>query len=404
MKRILDNKVVQVGLMAFTVIAASILFYFFLFRLGDLFGFVKHIINILMPLIFGLVLAYIMHPIVHLFERRIFNRIEKKSVRRNLSILCTIVVIVGLLTALVSIVIPELLLSIQSLIVNVPNYVKELENAIVGWLNNNSELEQSVLDNYDAITGYLMNALNNVVLPFVDSAINNLSSGVFGVFTFVFNFAVGTVFAVYILANTNTFAAQIRKTLYSIFNVEKVNGFIDEVKHINHVFGQFMIGKICDSSIVALLTFIFLIIFDYPYALLIAVIIGCTDLIPYFGPYIGTVPSALLICLVNPVKAITFVLFIIVLQQTDGNLITPRIQKQATGLPSFWVLFAITLFGGLFGLVGLLIGVPCFTIIYELIVEQVNKRLRKKNMPIETEYYTKIDGLETKKVKAKLQE
>ena len=190
----------------------------------------------------------------------------------------------------------------------------------------------------------------------------------------------------------------------SIFNVEKVNEFIDEVKHINHVFGQFMIGKICDSSIVALLTFIFLIIFDYPYALLIAVIIGCTDLIPYFGPYIGTVPSALLICLVNPVKAITFVLFIIVLQQTDGNLITPRIQKQATGLPSFWVLFAITLFGGLFGLVGLLIGVPCFTIIYELIVEQVNKRLRKKNMPTETEYYTKIDGLETKKVKAKLQE
>ena len=137
---------------------------------------------------------------------------------------------------------------------------------------------------------------------------------------------------------------------------------------------------------------------------MIAVIIGCTDLIPYFGPYIGTVPSALLICLVNPVKAITFVLFIIVLQQTDGNLITPRIQKQATGLPSFWVLFAITLFGGLFGLVGLLIGVPCFTIIYELIVEQVNKRLRKKNMPTETEYYTKIDGLETKKVKAKLQE
>ena len=133
---------------------------------------------------------------------------------------------------------------------------------------------------------------------------------------------------------------------------------------------------------------LFLLICKYPYALLIATLVGLTDLIPYFGPYIGTIPSALLICMISPVKAITFVLFIVVLQQIDGNFVTPAIQRQATGLPSFWVLFAITLFGGLFGLVGLLIAVPCFTIIYELVIDLVNQRLKNKKLPVETEAYT----------------
>lgn len=402
MKKLFSNKIVQIGLTTFCVIAASILFYFCVSGLGTILGFFGKLINILMPLVFGLTLAYIMNPIVNLFEKKVLNKIEKKTVRRNLSILFTLVVIVGLLATLISIIIPQLLMSIQSLIVNLPIYFKNVETALVNWLSDNSELEQTVIENYDTVVTYLTNSLNNVVLPMADKAIDKLSSGVFGIFSFVFNFAVGMVFAVYILANTTNFAAGIRKTLYSFFNVEGVNNFIDEVKHINQVFGHFMIGKICDSSIVATITFLFLMIFKFPYPLLIAVIIGLTDLIPYFGPYIGTVPSAILICLVSPVKAITFILFIIVLQQIDGNLITPRIQKTATGLPSFWVLFAITLFGGLFGIVGLLIGVPCFTIIYELIVEYIEKRLKNKQLPVETEYYTKIDGLEKKVIKAKI--
>ena len=341
-----------------------------------------------------------MHPIVNLFDKKVLTKVENKNVRRNLSIFFTIVIILGVLAGLISVVIPQLLESIQSLIINAPSYFKDLENVIINWLNNPTN-ESSIVENYDTIANYIINALNNVAAPMADSAIGKLSSGVFGIFSFVFNLAIGLVFAVYILANTSNFAAGMRKTLYSIFDVDKVNSFIDEVKHINKIFVNFMIGKICDSSIVACVTFLFLVIFKFPYALLIAVIIGLTDLIPYFGPYIGTVPSALLICLVSPVKAITFVLFIIVLQQIDGNLITPHIQKQATGLPSFWVLFAITLFGGLFGVIGLLIGVPCFTIIYELVTELIKKLLKKKNLPEETEYYMMIEGLEPKVIKAK---
>lgn len=401
MKKMLENKIVQIGITAFSVIAACILFGFCLFHVSYIFNFFKTIVRILMPLIYGLVLAYIMHPLVNLFEHKVFNKITKDTTKRNLSIFCSFMIIVGVLVTLISFIIPQLLLSIQSVIINAPVYFNDLGE----WLKNtftNSEMESSLIDNYQIISEYLTTSLNNVVLPLANGALSKLSSGIFGIVSFIFNFAIGLVFAIYILANTKTFSAGIRKNLYSIFDVNKVNGFIDEIQHINHVFGQFMIGKICDSGTVGLCTLIFLIIFKYPYPLLIAVIICLTDLIPYFGPYIGSVPSVLLILLVDPVKAITFILFMVILQQIDANLITPRIQKQATGLPSFWVLFAITLFGGLFGIVGMLIGVPCFTIIYELFNEFTDKRLKKKNLPMETEYYTKVDMVEERVVKVKL--
>ena len=401
MKKMLENKIVQIGITAFFVIAAGILFGFCLFHVSYIFGFLKTLVRILMPLIYGLVLAYIMHPLVNLFEHKVFNKITKNTTKRNLSIFCSFMIIVGILVTLISFIIPQLLLSIQSIIINAPVYFNDLGE----WLKNtftNSEMESSLIDNYKIISEYLTTALNNVVLPIANGALSKLSSGIFGIISFIFNFAIGLVFAIYILANTKTFSAGIRKNLYSIFDVNKVNGFIDEVQHINHVFGQFMIGKICDSGTVGLCTLLFLIIFKYPYPLLIAVIICLTDLIPYFGPYIGSVPSVLLILLVDPVKAVTFILFMVILQQIDANLITPRIQKQATGLPSFWVLFAITLFGGLFGIIGMLIGVPCFTIIYELFNEFTDKRLKKKNLPMETEYYTKVDMVEERVVTAKL--
>lgn len=400
MKKLLNNKVVQVGITAFFVIAACILFGFCLFHVRYVLDFLNMLVHILMPLIYGLVLAYIMHPFVNLFEHKIFNKITKESLRRNLSIFCSIVIIIGALVALISFIIPQILLSVQSVIVNAPVYFNDLGEWIKDTFSN-SDVESSLLNNYEIVSNYLTTALNNVVLPMADNALSKLSSGIIGIVSFIFNFAIGFVFAVYILANTKRFSAGIRKNLYSVFNVDKVNGFIDEVGHINHVFGQFMIGKICDSGTVGICTLLFLLIFKYPYPLLIAVIICLTDLIPYFGPYIGSVPSVLLILLVDPVKAITFILFMVILQQIDANFITPRIQKQATGLPSFWVLFAITLFGGLFGIVGMLIGVPCFTIIYELFNEFTDKRLKNKNLPVDTEYYEKVEIIEEVPAKTK---
>ena len=397
MKKILENKYAQIVISVFIVI----LFYFFMLHIGDFVGMIGGLLKIMSPLIIGLVLAYIMHPIVDLFEANIFNKVKNKTTRRNLSITVTMAIIIGLVTALISIIIPELLNSIKSILVNLPSYLNDLEGIIKAWIAD-STIEEQIMSNYENILSSITNNLNDIALPAVNSAINNLGSGLLAIAKGVLNWLIGFVFAVYILANTKNFGAGTKKVLYSLFDNNKVNNFIVELKHINKIFVNFMIGKVTDSSIILLTTFLFLLICGFPYPLLIAVIIGLTDLIPYFGPYIGTVPSAILICFVSPVKAIIFVLFIIVLQQIDANLITPRIQSNATGLPSFWVLFAITLFGGLFGIVGLLIGVPVFTIIYELVRDLIDKRLAKKNMPIDKEYYEKHDSIEKKTIKAKV--
>ena len=397
MKKLLDNKYFQIVISIFIVI----LFYFFVLHIGDAFNVLVYFIGILKPLIIGLVLAYIMHPIVNLFEEKVLKKVTNKTTRRNLAITITLLIIVGLLTTLISIIIPEVLNSIKSIVVNLPSYLNQLEDIIRNWLSD-SAIEEQVMNNYDAILDTITNGVNDIALPAVNSAINNLGNGILAVFKGLLNWLIGMVFAVYILANTKNFGAGIKKVLYSLFDVNKVNDMLVEVKHINHIFVNFMIGKVTDSSIILLTTFLFLLICGFPYPLLIAVIIGLTDLIPYFGPYIGTVPSAILICFVDPIKAIVFVLFIVVLQQIDANLITPRIQSNATGLPSFWVLFAITLFGGLFGVVGLLIGVPCFTIIYELVRDMVDKKLARKNMPTDKNYYEKHDSIEKKTIKAKI--
>lgn len=402
MKKLMQNKIAQIGVMAFLVIAAALLLNFILGYVPAVAKFIGHVITILMPLIYGLVLAYIMNPIVHFFERTLFKNIKSGTLKRNLSITVTILLIVGIIVALMVIIFPELLTSIQSLIVNIPEYLKSVEKYITNWLSN-SDLEKTFVENFGSVSDSLTNVLNTVVLPMSNKALDSLSSGIFGVFTFVFNLAIGLIFSIYILANTKNFSAGLRKTLYSFFDMDRVNNFIERVKHINKVFMNFMIGKICDSfGFVFTCTFLFLLIFKFPYALLIAFIIGLTDLIPYFGPYIGTVPSALLLCMVSPIKAVTFVIFIIVLQQIDGNIVTPKIQKTSTGLPSFWVLFAITLFGGLWGVVGLLIAVPVFTIIYEICIEFIENKLKKKSLPVESEFYQDINGLEKKVVKANL--
>ncbi|MCR4581400.1 MAG: AI-2E family transporter, partial [Bacilli bacterium] len=396
-KKILENRYVQIAL----VICFVILFYFFVLHIGDFINLIGGLLSILSPLIIGLVLAYIMHPIVNMFENRVLKKVKNKTTRRNLSITITLAIIVGIIVTLISIIIPELLNSIKSIIVHLPSYLNDLENIIRNWISD-SAIERQVMDNYDTILSAVTNGLNDIALPAVNTAINNLGSGLLAVAKGILNWLIGFVFAVYILANTNNFGAGTKKVLYSLFDSRAVNEFIVEVKHINKIFVNFMIGKVTDSSIILLLTFIFLLVCGFPYPLLIAVIIGLTDLIPYFGPYIGTVPSAILICFVDPVKALIFVVFIIVLQQIDANLITPRIQSTATGLPSFWVLFAITLFGGLFGIPGLLVGVPVFTVIYEIVRDLIDKRLAKKNMPIDKEYYEKHDSIEKKTIKAKV--
>jgi predicted PurR-regulated permease PerM len=364
----LGEKNVKIGVTAFLVLIACVIAVFLFYNLGNIFTVLGEFLSIFTPLIIGLVMAYILNPIVGIVERNIFKKVKKENVRRDLSIGLTLVAFVALLGAIIGYLIPQLLQSILSLITNAPKYLDQAVEFMSRWINNPDV-------DYAKMTEYLLKLLNDNVLPNVTGMLNGLGNGILGFLKAIFNFIIGLVFAVYILSNTKKVSKGSKKLLYALFNDKKVDKFIKKLKHINDIFINFMIGKLADSfCFVFVCTLIFTIIFGYPYPLLIAFIIAVTDLIPYFGPYLGSIPSALLILLVDPVKAVIFVIFMVVLQQIDANLVTPRIQSKATGLPSFWVLFAILVFGGLFKIVGLLIAVPCFTIIYELVVDFIEEK------------------------------
>lgn len=364
----LGEKNVKIGVTAFLVLIACVIAVFLFYNLGNIFTVLGEFLSIFTPLIIGLVMAYILNPIVGIVERNIFKKVKKENVRRDLSIGLTLIAFVALLGAIIGYLIPQLLQSILSLITNAPKYLDQAVEFMSRWINNPDV-------DYAKMTEYLLKLLNDNVLPNVTGMLNGLGNGILGFLKAIFNFIIGLVFAVYILSNTKKVSKGSKKLLYALFNDKKVDKFIKKLKHINDIFINFMIGKLADSfCFVFVCTLIFTIIFGYPYPLLIAFMIAVTDLIPYFGPYLGSIPSALLILLVDPVKAIIFVIFMVVLQQIDANLVTPRIQSKATGLPSFWVLFAILVFGGLFKIVGLLIAVPCFTIIYELVVDFIEEK------------------------------
>ncbi|MDD2505583.1 MAG: AI-2E family transporter, partial [Bacilli bacterium] len=297
---------------------------------------------------------------------------------------------IGLLILTFSFIIPELLNSIESLIMNMPGYLETTKNYLLGLLGNHSELNNIILNNYDAINTYFMNMLTGSLMPKIEEWIVIFSNGVFGAMKVLFNMIMGFVISIYFLYDKEVFKGQIKKGLYSLFSIRVANNLIDNARHTDQVFGNFIIGKILVTIVFCLLSFIFLALFGYPYALLISVIIGITNIIPYFGPYIGAVPSAFLVLLQAPEKFWPFIVFLVVIQQIDNYIVGPYLTGTKIGIKSFWVLFAIMIFGGLFGLLGMLIGVPIFALIYGYIRNKCNINLANKKLPTDTYKYQKL--------------
>jgi len=211
------------------------------------------------------------------------------------------------------------------------------------------------------------------------------------------NILIGVIVMVYLLNIKGTLSAQGKKIIYSIFPVKTANQAIDEIRFVHRVFGGFITGKILDSLIIGILCFVLLNAMKMPYTLLVSVIVGVTNVIPFFGPFIGAIPSAFLILLVSPIKCLYFLIFILLLQQFDGNILGPKILGQSTGLPSFWVLFSILLFGGLFGFVGMIIAVPTFAVIYSVVSRLVNRSLTKKDLSLKTADYFDLERIDEDK-------
>lgn len=409
MKKIIEDKYFKLGLTVFLIIVACITFYFIVEKLGLIISGISWVVKLFMPFLIGFIFAYLLNPLVRYVEvflsKNIFKKMKikerlKKNISRFMAIMVVCLITLGLIILLFSFVIPELLTSIESLVMNIPTYLEKTKVYLIGLLKNHQDLETIVLNNYDAINAYFMNIINESFLPKLEEWIVIFSNGIFGAVKVLFNMIMGFIISIYFLYDKERFKAQIKKVLYSLLSIKIVNNIIDNARHTDKVFGNFIIGKILTTIVFCILSFIFLALFGFPYALLISVILAITNVIPYFGPYIGGVPSAFLVLLHTPEKFWPFVIFLVVIQQIDNYIVGPYLTGTKIGIKSFWVLFAIMIFGGLFGLVGMLIGVPIFALLYGYIDNKINTRLAKKKLPTETEKYEKLNRInsETKKI------
>lgn len=393
------------GLTALAVVAVSVAFIFFLSRFKVVKATLALIINVLMPVIYGAVLAYLILPVYNK-SRLAGEAVFKKLINREkyylggakvCATVISLVVIFVIVAGLFRMLIPQIYESIINLQASLEGNVNNLTIWLQQTMAENSTFESWVIPAYEQLVYQLQNWLKTDLVPNMSTVISGLSSGLISVVVILKNILIGLIVMVYFLNIKDTFAAQGKKILYSTCSLKRANWIIEELRFTHRVFGGFITGKLLDSLIIGILCFFCLNFMDMPYAMLVSVIVGVTNVIPFFGPFIGAVPSAFLILLVNPKQCLYFLIFVLILQQFDGNILGPKILGDSTGLPSFWVLFSILLFGGLFGFVGMIIAVPTFAVAYRIISDLVNRSLTKKQLPSLTQDYMELDHIDEEK-------
>ena len=370
------------GMLAgFGAISLSIIFFFLIYRFDGFGDAISTLTGILMPFIYGAVIAYLLKPVCNTIEAflRRFIPEKMKGLINALSVTFTILFGLLLVYALFMMIVPQLITSVTTLYYTAQrNFAKFVQWANhVEFFEQNTQIMDLLNSAYDTVSTSIDTLVKTKLLPSMQNIVSGAAIGVLNVVTVAKNLIIGIIVAVYILASRKRFVQQAKMVLYSLVKPRWANLITEEVKYADKMFGGFINGKIMDSAIIGVLCYIGCLIFKFPSALLVSVIIGVTNVIPFFGPFIGAIPATLLILIQNPIKALWFVLFVLVLQQVDGNIIGPKILGNTTGLSSFWVLFAILLFGGLWGFAGMIVGVPLFAVIYDVIKKLVIHGLRR---------------------------
>lgn len=408
MKFHIEKKYIYLGFTAFLVIAASICFYYLLFHGANISSGFRAVVSITMPILDGFLLAYLLTPILNAIEKnfviplcrkcKIDVNAKKKTKKRirGISIVLTIIAVSLGLYCFFATIIPQIVRSIQSIIFQFPIYIDNLTSWIINLLDDNPDIESAVMDLLDNYSVELNNYLNQSLLPKMNELIRNVSLSFLSFIMRLWNLIIGFIISIYILGSKELFAGQAKKIAYALFETKTANAVISDVRFTHRTFSGFMVGKIIDSIIIGCICFAGTNIMGTPYAVLVSVIIGVTNVIPFFGPYLGAIPSALLILMVNPMQCLYFIIFILILQQFDGNILGPKILGDSTGLSGFWVIFSITLFGGIFGILGMIVGVPVFAVFYAAIRALVNQLLARKNMPTDTANYMQAESLKEK--------
>lgn len=391
-----------IGLIALLVIVLSISFFFLIYRYHGFAQLIDRLMVILQPIIIGLVLAYLVTPIVNfeerhllpLFQEKMKNQKKAGKLVRGLSVTGALAFVAVIIGVLLQMVIPELYKSINGMIGTLPRQVNSFMDWLSDYISSDSEISDYLEMALTKGTQYFENWAQTDFLPQTKNIIAGVTTGVITAVKILFNVIIGIIISVYVLMSKETFIGQSKKIVYAVFPGKKANAIIKTVHKSNEIFGGFISGKILDSLIIGLLCFGCLYLMKMPYTVLVSVIVGVTNVIPFFGPYLGAVPSAVLIMLANPIQGLYFIIFILILQQIDGNIIGPKILGDSTGLSSFWVVFAILVAGGIFGIPGMIIGVPVFAVIFYIIRNILDYVLKKKQLPSDTESYISAEKLD----------
>ena len=397
----------------FLVLVGAGLFYLVITNIGYILEGFIYVLSLIKPVIYGAVIAYILNPLVRSFYGlfiRMYKKkheISEKSEKffSGLSIVFALFTGILIIVILCWMIIPQIINTMITLIDVLPEQADYYYKIITERIQNNKYLASTMQETVLQATNFIDSKMQTELIPWLRTELlpnlnvyaKHFASGVMAVVNVLYNLFIGIIVAIYILTSKRTFAAQSKKVLYGIFKKKQADIIIHYTRISNEMFSGFISGKILDSTIIGVICFVAMSIMGLPYAMLVSVIVGVTNIIPVFGPYIGAIPSALLIMLVSPVQALYFLLLIAILQQIDGNIIGPAILGESTGLSAFWVLFSILLFGGFFGILGMLIGCPLFAVIYRIVKDFISYCLRKKSLDEETEAYMdlkQIDVLE----------
>ena len=408
MKIKFNSTYVKWGLTIFCTGALLIMFFFTAQRVGDVTRIFSVLTDILEPFIIGFVLAYLLCPVFNAIVRKLKPKLEEKlgdeakafARSKLIALISSVVLMIGIVAGLLYMVIPALVSTIQDLVNTLPGQVEQL----VSWLEVKAENYtgwESAETVIETANNKLMDWLTNQVLPKSMTIVDGIASGVIGIVQLVLDIIIGFIAMIYMLAGKDTFVAQAKKLTYTCFKEENADKIVSGGRVVNDVFNRYISSNLVDGMIIGIITYLFMLIAGYEYAVLIAVIVGVTNLIPFFGPFIGAIPSVLLLLTDKPSHAFVFLIYILIIQQIDGNVIKPKIFGEGVGLPSFWVMFAIILGGGLFGFIGMLIGVPVFALIYQFIGYRSNVRLGKKDMSTDLAQYKNLQVYEERNRKAR---
>ena len=389
MKKEKFEKYIYFMLAGFGAISLSILFFFLLFKMDTVFYYLKAAIDTLMPFIIGCVMAYLIYPI----SQAITAYLDKVTGEKHKKFSQTVGIFLGLLLfglaiyLLLWMLLPQLLDSITSIVVGMPSMVDSLSRWMTGLLQDNPRLQETANLALKSSSTQLEMWLSDTLIPKAQELITTLSASVISVFGFLFNFIIGIIVCIYVLSSADKLKRQAKMVVSAIAPKKHIDAIFEITYEMDQCFGGFIRGKLLDSLIIGVICFVCVSLMKMPYPVLISTIVGVTNIIPFFGPFIGAVPGVILILTVNPIQALYFIIFVVILQQFDGNILGPAILGQSTGLGSIWVLFSILIFGDLFGFVGMVIGVPTFSVLYFLISKYVFRKLREKEMDTVVEDY-----------------